>query len=360
MPSKKIKKRFIKRNKTRSKNKNKITIRRNKKITRGGENGDFEYMANLDSQEIDILRKYTERHDLYSILLRSDKNYKTLYDEMNNQEIYDIDDKINKLNELVKNINTIDNIMSNKSPVTNEDIIVYRGTKNHVNDEPYLGINKAYISTSRSLNAIEKNTWRFLEHDCCLYKITIKKGVPYINLSKISYFGEQHRENQEEILLPRGLKTSLESVSETDIQGDIYKTYNVIIELNNQDKYSVEPIQNLPPMIELYKIFEMVRILFDIASYMNSITKNPDLTTENREKIVSILGEDDFDFYTVNMETIDDLLIQKYSFSITLVDYNNYLKDIMKSMIANKVFTVENNDKLVGFINKLQQYVVSP
>ena len=134
----------------------------------------------------------------------------------------------------------------------------------------------------------------------------------------------------------------------------------LIIELNNQDKYSVEPIQNLPPMIELYKIFEMVRILFDIASYMNSITKNPDLTTENREKIVSILGEDDFDFYTVNMETIDDLLIQKYSFSITLVDYNNYLKDIMKSMIANKVFTVENNDKLVGFINKLQQYVVSP
>jgi hypothetical protein len=60
------------------------------------------------------------------------------------------------------------------------------------------------------------------------------------------------------------------------------------------------------------------------------------------------------------METIDDLLIQKYSFSITLVDYNNYLKDIIKSMIANKVFTVENNDKMVGFINKLQQYVVSP
>jgi hypothetical protein len=279
---------------------------------------------------------------------------------MDNQEIYDIDDKINKLNELVKNINTIDNIMSNKSPVTNEDIIVYRGTKNHANDEPYLGINKAYISTSKSLNAIEKNTWRFLRHDCCLYKITIKKGVPYINLSKISYFGEQHRENQEEILLPRGLKTSLESVSETDIQGDIYKTYNVIIELNNKDKYSVEPVQNLTPMIEMYKIFEMVRILFDIASYMNSITKNPDLTTENREKIVSILGEHDFDFYTVNMETIDDLLIQKYSFSITLVDYNNYLKDIIKSMIANKVFTVENNDKMVGFINKLQQYVVSP
>jgi hypothetical protein len=359
MPSKKIKNnKSISKNTIRSSRRTKS--RRNKKKKFGGNDGAFEYIQNLDSQEIDILRKYTERHDLYSVLLRSDKNYKSLYDEMDNQEIYDIDDKINKLNELVKNINTIDNIMSNKSPVTNEDIIVYRGTKNHANDEPYLGINKAYISTSKSLNAIEKNTWRFLRHDCCLYKITIKKGVPYINLSKISYFGEQHRENQEEILLPRGLKTSLESVSETDIQGDIYKTYNVIIELNNQDKYSVEPVQNLTPMIEMYKIFEMVRILFDIASYMNSITKNPDLTTENREKIVSILGEHDFDFYTVNMETIDDLLIQKYSFSITLVDYNNYLKDIIKSMIANKVFTVENNDKMVGFINKLQQYVVSP
>ena len=360
MPSKKIKKHFIKKNKTRAKNKNKNSTKYNKKIRRGGNDGEFEYIANLDSEEIDILRKYTERHDSYSLLLRSDKNYKSLYDDMDNQEIYDIDDKINKLNELVKNINTIDNIMSNKSPVTNEDIIVYRGTTNHANDEPYLGINKAYISTSKSLNAIEKNTWRFLRHDCCLYKITVKKGVPYINLSKISYFGEQHRENQEEILLPRGLKTSLESVSETDIQGNNYKTYNVIIELNNQEKYSIEPVQNAPSIIEANKIFEMVQILFEIASYINSMTQNPDLTIENREKIEFILGEDDFDFYTVNMETIDDLLIQKYSFSIILVDYNNYLKEMMKSMISNKVFTMENKNKLTEFINKLQQYVVSP
>ena len=359
MPSKKIKKRLIKKNKTRSKIKikNKITIRRKKNLTRGGgDNGDFEYMANLDTPEIDILRKYTERHDLYSVLLRSDKNYKSLYDLMDNEEIYDIDDKINKLNKLVKNINSIDNIMSNKSPVTNEDIIVYRGTKNDANDEPYLGINKAYISTSKSLNAIEKNTWRFLEDDCCLYKITIKKGVPYINLSKISYFGEQHRENQEEILLPRGLKTSLESVSETDIQGNTYKTYNVIIELNNQEKYSIESVQNLQPMIEMYKIFEMVRFLFDIANYMNFLSDNPDLTTENREKIKTILGEDEFDFYTVNMETIDDLLTQKYPFSITLLDYNNYLKDLLKSLYDNKLINTEAQNHILDFVNKLQQY----
>lgn len=356
MPSKKRKN-----NKTKQKNKRnriirKIKSRRNKRERNGGGDGDFEYIQNLDSQEMDILRKYTERHDLYSFLLRS--NAKPLYVQMDSQEIFNIENKIEKLNELTKNITLIDNIMTNKAPVTTQDMTLYRGTKNDKDDAPYLGVNKAYISTSKTLNALEKNAFRFLDYECCVYKITIKKGVPYINLSKLSYFGDQHSENQEEILLPRGLKTTLESVSETDIQGDKYKTYNVIIELNDQDKYSVEPIENSQTVAEVRKLFEIILVLFDIAEYMNIMSNNPSLPEENRVKLQSILGEDDFDFYNVNMDTVNDILIQKYSTSITLVDYNNYLIRILKDMIKNKVLTVGIKKKLEGFMQKLKQYIL--
>jgi hypothetical protein len=350
MPSKKIK-RY---NKTRSKKrnrgggKNKIT----KRWRRGG-NGNLEYISNLDNEEINILRKYTERHDLYPLFLRSNKKYKQLYDEMDKEGIYEIDKKIEKLNELLRNINIIDNIMINKAPVIKQDTIVYRGTKNAKKDDPYLGINKGYISTSKTLDALTKNTWRFLENECCLYKIVLKKGVPYINLSKISYFGEQHSENQEEILLPRGLKTTLESVSETEIQGNKYKTYNVNIGLDNQETYSVEPIENSQQIQEMFTIFQKVNILFDIAMQMNKISQDPQQNIENREKTQDILGEDDFDFYNVNMETIDDLLMQKYPFTTTIIDYNNYLNDLLASL--RKVIRQEDNNSIVNLITQLQK-----
>jgi hypothetical protein len=273
---------------------------------------------------------------------------------MDDIEIYDIERKIDKLNELVRNINIIDTIITNKAPVVKQDTVVYRGTKNTKEDAPYLGINEAYISTSKTLDALSKNTWRFLEDDCCIYKITIKTGVPYINLSKISYFGEQHTENQEEILLPRGLKTSLISVDETDIEGTMYKTYNVVIELNNQDKYSVEPIEQSPQIQEVFTIFQKVKLLFDIAMYMNQMSNNPELNTENREKFEYILGEDDFDFYTVNMETIDDILIQKYPYTVTIKDYNNYMKDLFKSVFASKVISKDDKN-LLNIANLMSQ-----
>lgn len=373
MPTKRIKKRSFKKNKTMNKRRSKtMNKHKNKKNDRHGGNGDFEYISNLDNQETDILRKYTERHDLYPLFMRSNKNYnplynqsnknyKPLYDQMNELEIYDIEGKIDKLNELVRNINIIDNIMTNKAPIVKQDIIVYRGTKNTQEDAPYLGVNEAYISTSKTLDALSKNTWRFLEDDCCIYKITIKTGVPYINLSKISYFGEQHTDNQEEILLPRGLKTTLESVSETYIkaEGATYKTYNVVIELNNQDKYSVEPIEQSPQIQEVFTIFQKVKILFDIAVYMNQMSNNTELTTENREKFESIIGEASgaFDFYNVNTETIDDILIQKYPYTVTIKDYNNYLKDLLKDLFLSKVISKDDKNLLniTSLMNQLQK-----
>ena len=149
--------------------------RKNKKY-----GGNFDYITNLTDNELTSLRKYTEGSDfLINKILRIENNYKDLYETMNALEI---SDKYKEIQMRMEQINIIDNIMMSKATVTNNDLIVYRGTVNKRDDEPYLGMNKGYISTSKSINPIEKNSFRFLneKHHCCVYIYTIKKGVPYI------------------------------------------------------------------------------------------------------------------------------------------------------------------------------------
>lgn len=90
----------------------------------------------------------------------------------------EVEDREQKLKEMIDFINIIDNIMISKATVAKEDLVVYRGTVNKKEEQPYLGMNKGYISTSKSINAIEKNSYRFLNEaeGCCVYIYTIKRA----------------------------------------------------------------------------------------------------------------------------------------------------------------------------------------
>lgn len=346
--------------KTKQNNKAKKSNKRNTRNTRSKKNkyfrgGNFETIHDLNEKEVDILRKYTERHDLYSLILRSKPDFKSIYDTMVNQDIYDIEDKIKKLQELIQNINGIDNIFINKAPIVEQDSIVFRGTRNSKDDKPYLGINIAYISTSKTIDALSKNAFRFLEDDCCVYIYTIKKGVPYIDLSKISYFGESHEENQEEILLPRGLKTTLVSISETTMDNSIYKTYNVNIELNNQNRYNINSIQDSQQIKEIFKIFNLVSLFFDIADFMNKLSNNSNITLEQRDEILKIL--EDFDFFSVNMDTINEILTEKIPLQSTFQDYKKYLKDIIDDFVKMNVITKEEINKLSYWMKQIHDLI---
>lgn len=323
----------------------------------GGNDGDngFKKVDELSSNEIKILKNYTINDDLLinKILRIEEPDYKDLYDTMNKQEIYD---KYEKITEIIKKIKTIDNIMKSKAPIAKDALIVYRGTKNAKEDKPYLGINKGYISTTMSLKSLEKNSFRFLNENCCLYIYTIKEGVPYINLSEISYFGEENKENnnQEEILLPRGLNTDTNvSVGEQQINGKIYKTYNVTIGLNNQSEYHVEPIDESKIIIDMLKVFDLLENKFGetgglISTFLDELLKKG----EKGEKKTIILNTID-DFDGVFNETINDILSPGSSTTYLpylIDDYKSYVNKLLEDLSKN-LFVLNEPDILKDLEN---------
>jgi len=324
--------------------------RKNKKY-----GGNFDYNNDLTDIEIKTLRKYTERDDLFiNKILRIEKTYKDLYDTMINEGV---DDKDKKIEETIEQIKIIDNIMTSKAHIVNDDIIVYRGTVNKKEDDPYLGINKGYISTSKTLNALAKNSYRFLNerNKCCLYIYTIKKGVPYINLSKISYFGQEHESDQEEILLPRGLKTTLESTSLTEIYGEPYKTYNVTIELNNQEKYDIEPMEKSPIVIKMFEVFDLLQKFEQtgglVYSFLFDLAGSKKYSEDEIEEIMNTRDTDDFN--EVYEETIDDILLLKVPFGDLIHDYRNYVNELFEEFA--KLEFLKNEDKIE--MNKIQEEI---
>jgi len=357
MPTKKSTKKSIKK----SINK-RVTRRKSKSLQQKTKNnkkynGNFDYTNDLTDIETTTLRKYTETEDLFiNKILRIEKTYKDLYDTMNNEEI---DDKNKKIEEIIEKIKIIDNIMKSKAPLANDDLIVYRGTNNKKEDEPYLGINKGYISTSKSLNALAKNSWRFLSQTdkCCLYIYTIKKGVPYINLSKISYFGEENESNQEEILLPRGLKTTLVSTNVTEIYDEPYTTYNVTIELNNQEKYDIESIENSPIIIKMVEVFDLLKTIGEtgglVYTFLYNLAVSKKYSEDEIDEIINTRDTDDFN--EVFEETIDDILLLEQPFGDLIHDYRDYVNELFEEFAKLEFLKDEDKSEL----NKLKEEINS-
>jgi hypothetical protein len=348
MPNKKPTKKSIKKsiNKRITRRKSKSLHQKTKNNKKYG--GNFDYINNLTDIETTTLRKYTETEDLFiNKILRIEETYKDLYDTMNDEQI---DDKNKKIEETIKKIKIIDNIMRSKAPLVNDDLIVYRGTINKKEDEPYLGINKGYISTSKSLNALAKNSYRFLNeiNKCCLYIYTIKKGVPYINLSKISYFGEENESNQEEILLPRGLKTTLESSSLTEIYGEPYKTYNVTIELNNQEKYDIEPIEKSPIVIKMFEVFDLLQKIGEtgglVYTFLFHLAGSKKYSEDEIDEIINTRDTDDFN--EVFEETIYDILLLKEPFGDLIHYYRNYVNELFEEFAKLEFLKDEDKTKI--------------
>jgi hypothetical protein len=362
MPNKKSTKKSIKKsiNKritkriTKRKSKYLIQKTKNKKIYGGNFESIDDYLTDIEKE---ALKTYTSGQDLFvNKVLRIDDNYKDFYDTLNNQEIYD---KNLKIKETIEKIIIIDNIMKSKATIVNDDLIVYRGTQNKKEDEPYLGINKGYISTSKSLNAIQKNSWRFLSQtdNCCLYIYTIKKNVPYINLSKISYFGEGNESNQEEILLPRGLKTTLVSTNITEMYDQPYKTYNVTIELNNQEKYDIEPIENSSIIIKMVEVFDLLKAIEEtgglVYTFLYNLAVSKKYSKDENDEIINTRDTDDFN--EVFEKTIDDILLMKQPFGDLIHDYRDYVNELFEEFAKLEFLKDEDKSEL----NKLEQEINS-
>jgi hypothetical protein len=131
--------------------------------------------------------------------------------------------------QLLNFIEALDEAFEKYAEVSDTDITVYRGTKDTQDMLPYLGIVAGFTSTST--NPIVAETFSSLEHNCCIYKIVISAGVPFISVKKYS-----QNTTEDELLLPRGvfaeLVDTIQPIDETYI-----KEYVVRIRLVNETQF---------------------------------------------------------------------------------------------------------------------------
>ena len=178
---------------------------------------EYENFFGFDTYESFSLKQYTT-NEWFSII--------NTYLRNGNLDTIDIEDDTNILINKANNIiYQLDKIFS-KTHRLKQKLTVWRGTKNHITDIPYLGVDQGYISTSTEFDIAKK----FLEiSKCCLYKINLEIGMPYLIMDKYSSF--ENKDKEHEILLPRGCNVILLDKYYT---GDIF-TYEVKIE--PPDKY---------------------------------------------------------------------------------------------------------------------------
>jgi len=131
--------------------------------------------------------------------------------------------------QLIEFIESLDEAFEKYAEVSDTDITVYRGTKDLPDMLPYLGIVAGFTSTST--NPIVAENFSSIDHNCCIYRLVISAGVPFISVKKYS----QHT-TEDELLLPRGvfaeLVDTIQPVDETYI-----KEYVVRIRLVNETQF---------------------------------------------------------------------------------------------------------------------------
>ena len=142
---------------------------------------------------------------------------------------------------------------------TGEEMIVFRGKKGDYYNQPdsiYTGspskrnIDTGYISTTESIesalrfvnNDIQATEYKNTKKHCCLYRMHIMKGIPYIDMNTLSEYKES------EILLPRDLKiTIIESDAKSRKLSDKHKVkiIDIKVEKSTENQFDKEPENQL-------------------------------------------------------------------------------------------------------------------
>ena len=153
-------------------------------------------------------------------------------------------------------IDQIESAFLNAAPRSKREMIVWRGKRGDYYDESHSihrvspskrNIDSGYISTTedieialRFINDDKKDKlYKKTKQYCCLYRMHIMEGIPYVDMTKLSKYQES------EILLPRDLKiTTIES---DDISKEINEEYKVKVidirvEKSRENQFDKEPV----------------------------------------------------------------------------------------------------------------------
>jgi len=125
------------------------------------------------------------------------------------------------------------------APKTQSNIILYRGIKHKLDEPIYDGIQLGYLSTTDDINV----AFGFTSYDdnCCIYKLKLDIGIPYIFLDYIS-----QTQGENEFLLPRGL--ILQFKKKYEDKGE--NIFEFFVKLNDKNRYKENSICKKYELVE--------------------------------------------------------------------------------------------------------------
>jgi len=216
-------------------------IREAKQFNEYNEKINNDFLLSLTKTEKKAIQYYQEGSSLINGFLR--KGYQFL-SEFKTDTINKSLGKSNfnsSVKDLINKINSIDKVFSKKTcQKITQNTILYRGT-----DKLYPGVNKAYTSCSKSIEALfdmkfVKGDINILSNDCCINALIIDKNIPYLDLENNS----EKWKYQEEVLLPRGLNIEIVEESTMKYNDTDFKVYVMRVMINNNE--NVYKIPELP------------------------------------------------------------------------------------------------------------------
>lgn len=178
--------------------------------------------------------------------------------------------------EAIENVQTridyIDSAFLNAAPrTTGKKMIVFRGKKGnyydvsqsiHTGSPSKRNIDTGYISTTDNIEAAlnfinndkEDKEYKTTKQHCCLYRMHIMEGIPYIDMNKLSKY-----KVESEILLPRDLKITIIESDTTSIKKSTsikknntlkVKIIDVKVEKSTENQFDKEPENQLDKKTE--------------------------------------------------------------------------------------------------------------
>jgi hypothetical protein len=189
-----------------------------------------QHISVLPERLIPYIQSYSHRWDIYiNLFLRSGLSIDRYATEHPRFYVDFAASAKEGKKQLMEFIGALDEAFEKYAEVSDTDITAYRGTKDTQDMLPYLGIVAGFTSTST--NPIVAENFSSLEHNCCIYKLVVSPGVPFISVKKYSQYTKE-----DELILPRGvfaeLVDTIPPIDETYI-----KEYVVRIRLVNETQF---------------------------------------------------------------------------------------------------------------------------
>jgi Leucine-rich repeat (LRR) protein len=224
------------------------------------------------------------------------------------------------------------------SNITHDNIILYRG----VEKEEYItNVNLSYISTSKDLNVVEAYSG-----DNYIIEYHLDIGIPYIHLSHFSHFSDE-----EEILLPRGLISTVKEIigkkyictlslknSDQFIEKKQYNIYDLYDILDSSELKKSNAFLNEMKKVCLNNIFEDGNVLdpltYDIIEEENLLRISN--TCYHKNTIKQIV--DEYNISVFNEENEGNDLLDPYT--------RNPISEDILNMFPNITFKILNNDDI--------------